>query len=154
EETVSRYLQELQKRQVAIRDFEHSSLLKVQSWSEIPPGTPLFENIVVFENYPADTALQQRVGTNMNIRASAGFMGNHYPLTLTVVPRSELSFMATYDRRLFEPESMERMLVHLRTLLDGMASAPEQRLGDISLLSQAEWNRAIRDWNRTQAPPS
>ncbi|MGZ7056884.1 MAG: amino acid adenylation domain-containing protein, partial [Candidatus Angelobacter sp.] len=154
EETLGRYLQRLQMRQAEVRDFEHSSLLKVQGWSEIPHGTPLFENIVVFENYPADTALQLKVGADMNISASTGFMSNHYPLTLTVIPRGELSFMATYERQSFEPGSIERILGQLRTVLENMASGLEQKLGDVSLSTQAELCRAVTEWNQTQAPSS
>jgi amino acid adenylation domain-containing protein/non-ribosomal peptide synthase protein (TIGR01720 family) len=149
EEMLDRYLQLLQKRQAEVRDFEHSSLLKVQGWSEIPHGTPLFENILVFENYPVDTALQEKMGVGMNISAYAGFMSNHYPLTLTVAPRGELSFMATYDGGLFEPGSVERMQFHLRTLLENMVSAPKQRLADISLLTEAERYQMLREWNQT-----
>src|ERR1051326_945301 len=151
EETLGRYLQRLQIRQAEVRDFWHSSLLKVQGWSEIPPGTPLFENIVVFENYPADTALQQKVGAGMNISASTGFMSNHYPLTVTVIPRGELSFMATYERQSFEPGSVERMLGQLRTVLENMASAPEQKVREVSSLTQVEFHRAVTEWNQTQA---
>jgi amino acid adenylation domain-containing protein/non-ribosomal peptide synthase protein (TIGR01720 family) len=154
EETLSQYLQRLQTRQAEVRDFEHSSLLKVQGWSEIPHGTPLFENIVVFENYPADTALQLKVGAGMNISASSGFMSNHYPLTLTIIPRGELSFMATYERQSFEPGSIERMLGQLRSVLENMAFGLEQKLGHVSLSTQAELLRPVKEWNRTQVPSS
>jgi len=122
EEAIEQYLKRLQRQQASVREFEHSSLLKVQGWSSIPHGKPLFENIVVFENYPADTALQQKVGGEMNITASAGFMSNHYPLTLTVVPGAQLTFMATYDRAAFEPGSIERLIDQLRAALEDISS--------------------------------
>ena len=43
----------LQERQSKLRQYEHSPLVDVQGWSEVPRGTPLFETIVVFENYPS-----------------------------------------------------------------------------------------------------
>ena len=35
---------------------------EVQSWSEVPRGTPLFESLLVFENYPVDRALPAGAG--------------------------------------------------------------------------------------------
>src|SRR5260370_4599458 len=47
------WLVALQADQARRRDFEHVSLVDVQGWSEIPRGTPLFESLFVFENYPS-----------------------------------------------------------------------------------------------------
>ena len=48
------WLQRLQAEQVEMRQYEYAPLVEVQSWSEVPRGLPLFESIVVFENYPVD----------------------------------------------------------------------------------------------------
>jgi hypothetical protein len=37
------WLQEIRRQQLAVRPYEHTPLIKVQGWSEIPPGTALFE---------------------------------------------------------------------------------------------------------------
>jgi len=63
EEGVSDYLVRLQAQQVEARQYEYSPLVEVQRWSEVPKGTPLFENLLVFENYPiGETLEEQRVG--------------------------------------------------------------------------------------------
>jgi hypothetical protein len=46
------WLQRLQERQLARQDFEHTPLAEIQRWSEVPAGSPLFETLYVFENYP------------------------------------------------------------------------------------------------------
>ena len=50
------WLQELQSQQVEARQYEYSPLVQVQGWSDVPRGLPLFESLLVFENYPARTA--------------------------------------------------------------------------------------------------
>src|SRR5205085_6042003 len=50
--TVGDWLASLRQQQVAVRDHEHTPLATVQSWSDVPRGTPLFETLVVFENAP------------------------------------------------------------------------------------------------------
>ena len=37
-----------------MRQYEYSPLVEVQGWSEVDRGVPLFESILVFENYPVD----------------------------------------------------------------------------------------------------
>ncbi|HLM46885.1 MAG TPA: condensation domain-containing protein, partial [Myxococcaceae bacterium] len=51
------WLQRLQGWLLELRQHEHAPLVKVQRWSEVPSGTPLFESLVIFENYPVDAAL-------------------------------------------------------------------------------------------------
>ena len=51
-EPLTSWLQRLQERQLARQDFEHSPLTQIQRWSEVPAGSPLFETLYVFENYP------------------------------------------------------------------------------------------------------
>src|SRR5205085_4004820 len=44
------WLERLQEEMVELREYEYSSLVQIQGWSEVPRGTPLFESIVVVQN--------------------------------------------------------------------------------------------------------
>ena len=48
ESSVLDWLKTLRASQKAMRDFEHTPLVDVQRWSDVPPGSPLFESILVF----------------------------------------------------------------------------------------------------------
>jgi non-ribosomal peptide synthetase component F len=50
-------LKDLQAQQIESEQFSYSSLAEIQGLSDVPKGTSLFESIVVFENYPVDTAV-------------------------------------------------------------------------------------------------
>ena len=52
------WFKELQLETVEAREHQHSSLLDIQRWSEVPKGSPLFESILVFENYPTERPRQ------------------------------------------------------------------------------------------------
>ncbi|MEW6734139.1 MAG: condensation domain-containing protein, partial [Acidobacteriota bacterium] len=56
------WLSQLQAKQVEMRQYEYSPLFEIQKWSEVEPGTPLFETILIFENYPTDLSLQKNKG--------------------------------------------------------------------------------------------
>jgi hypothetical protein len=45
------WLQALRAQQTAVRDYEHTPLAKIQTWSDIPPGAPLFESLMIFEKH-------------------------------------------------------------------------------------------------------
>ena len=52
------WLEDLQRRQVELRDHEQVSLSEIHAWSDVPPDRPLFSTLVVYENYPLDAALR------------------------------------------------------------------------------------------------
>src|SRR6185503_11767490 len=53
-EPLVQWLARLQEQQAETRQFEHCPLARIQEWSEIPSGVPLFDNHVVFENFPME----------------------------------------------------------------------------------------------------
>ena len=51
------WLQSIRASSLAVREFEHTPLVKVQSWSEVTRISPLFESIVVYEHLTLDASL-------------------------------------------------------------------------------------------------
>ena len=47
------WLKTLNSQQVEARQYEYTPLVKVQTWSEAGRGQPIFESLVIFENYPS-----------------------------------------------------------------------------------------------------
>ena len=123
DEDVVSWLRMLQERLVELRRFEWSPLAQVQGWSEVPRGVPLFESLVVFENYPVDHALLQR-GGRLNVHDVRTDERTNYPLAVVAVPGVELSLRILYDERRFARVAITRLLGHLTTLLEALASGP------------------------------
>jgi amino acid adenylation domain-containing protein/thioester reductase-like protein len=79
-------------------------------------------------------------------------VGSELDLTLIVSSWSEVATAAlVYNADLWEPETIERMLEHLRTLLESAADDPEQSVSDLPLLSCGERHRLLVEWNDTQS---
>ncbi|WP_333183873.1 amino acid adenylation domain-containing protein [Microcoleus sp. B3-D7] len=144
------WLKQLQDRQIEARQYEYSPLVEVQRWSEVPRRLPLFDTLVVFENYPLESSLQKRV-QNLEIESVLSFEKTNYALTLTVVPGEELALKIGYSSNRFEDAAIARMLGHLQTLLEGMSANPERQLSELPLLSAAERQQLLVQWNDTQA---
>ncbi|MBC1218684.1 amino acid adenylation domain-containing protein [Nostoc sp. UCD121] len=143
------WLEQLQRQLLEIRQYEYSPLVEIQGWSEIPRGLPLFESIVVFENYPVDRALSDWQ-KNLEIETLSALDHTNYPLTISVIPGSELEIRIASDRTRFDTATITRMLGHFQTLLEGMAANPEVRLYELPLLTAAEKHQLLVEWNKTQ----
>ncbi|PLZ79722.1 hypothetical protein CBP16_15920, partial [Fischerella thermalis WC217] len=83
------WLKQVQVQQVETRQYEYSPLVEIQGWSEVNRGLPLFESILVFENYPVDISLSEP-GLDLAIKNFRSIEQTNYPLTLSVIPGKEL----------------------------------------------------------------
>lgn len=142
------WLGQLQGQLLEIRQYEYTPLVEIQGWSEIPRGLPLFESILVFENYPVDRALSDWQ-KNLEIETLSAVDRTNYPLTISVIPGSELEIRIACDRSRFDTATMTRMLGHFQTLLEGMAANPEMR-HELPFLTTGEKHQLLVEWNQTQ----
>ncbi|MEO1592147.1 MAG: amino acid adenylation domain-containing protein, partial [Cyanobacteria bacterium J06632_22] len=55
-----------------------------------------------------------------------------------------------YNCDLFDPSTIERMVGHFQILLAGIVVNPQQSIAQLPLLSQAEQQTLLVDWNQTQ----
>jgi amino acid adenylation domain-containing protein/non-ribosomal peptide synthase protein (TIGR01720 family) len=133
-QALNSWLQMLQQQQIQIREFEHSSLVDIQSWSDVPRGQTLFESLLAFENFPVDQSLKAE-DFGLNITDVSFFETTNYPITLVVVPGDELLFKLTYDSQRFDGAGMELLLEQLHHLLMNMAHNAKASLTSLSLLS-------------------
>jgi amino acid adenylation domain-containing protein len=144
------WLKDFQDKLVEVRQYEHSPLVDVQGWSEVRRGHPLFQSLVVFENYPVDTSVWGQDGilqiSNMRVVGPT-----NYPLAIVVVPRKELSIRVSYDSRRFDVAAISRMLGHFNTLLEGIVANPGRRLAELPMLTEAERQQVLYEWNDTKA---
>ena len=77
------------------------------------------------------------------------------PMDLTMIMAEtgeELAASITYNTDLFEERTVNRMLRHFQMLLHSIADGPEQTIGELRMLTEAEKRTLIEDWNHTRAP--
>jgi amino acid adenylation domain-containing protein len=141
------WLADLQARQTEMRKYETTPLVDVHGFSDVPRGLPLFESILVFENFPTDDDAWQDAAA-IHLDDVHILERTNYPLTLTAIPGNRLTIRVAYDRWRFEEATIERLLGHLQTVLQSMAEAPQQRLRDVSLMTDEEQSQ-LSAWNDT-----
>ncbi|MHC5759315.1 non-ribosomal peptide synthase/polyketide synthase [Nostoc sp.] len=141
-------LKDLQAQQIQSEQFSYSSLVEIQGLSDVPRGTSLFESIVVFENYPIDTAVLQG-NSDFSLSNFRWIEQTNYPLAVLVSPGEQLSLRVMYDASRFEDGTISRMLGHFRTMLEAIATNPQQRISQLPILTESE-QQLLVDWNDTQ----
>jgi amino acid adenylation domain-containing protein len=146
------WLQQHQQRQARQRQFEYCALVDIKQCSELPPGLPLFESLLVFENWFGDLTVQDWAH-GLRVNSVEGHHGGPgYPLTAIVTPGPELTLGLSYATERFDDDAIQRLLIHFETAARSIAAEPGQRVGDVALLPEDERRRILVGWNETRAP--
>jgi len=87
-----------------------------------------------------------------------------FDLGVLVVPRAEqligrgsgvkeepLLMIWEYDADLFDAATIERMTGHFQIILERIVADPDQRLSDLTILTEAERHRLLVEWNDTKS---
>ncbi|WP_396133713.1 amino acid adenylation domain-containing protein [Chamaesiphon sp. OTE_75_metabat_556] len=143
------WLKQLQAQAFEQEPYAYFSLAEIQQLSDVPAGMPLFESILVFENYPLDAAEPDSQKT-LEISDLRCFERTNYPLTLVINPGSQLAGRIVYDTSRFEQQTIDRLIGHFQTLLAGMSANLHQHICQLSLLSADETAQLILQESQQQ----
>jgi amino acid adenylation domain-containing protein len=145
---VTAWLRTVRETWNTLRDFEHTPLANVQGWSDVPRGQPLFETIFNYQDPSWDAALRAQ-GGKWAEREFGICSQSNYPLAVDAYGGAALLIKILYHRNRFDDDVIARMLGHFKTLLEGMAASPEEHIGQLPMLTEAEREQLLGEWNDT-----
>lgn len=145
---VVEWLHDLRRQWVEMRPHEHVALSAIQPWTDIPAGTPLFDTVVSYQEPAWDDALVAQGGPWAHRRFEVHNQINH-PLALDAAGGDSLQLRISFDHALFTPASIDRMLKHCATLLEGMATYPDRFLANLPLLTAEDELLLLKHWKTT-----
>ncbi|MDE3155809.1 MAG: amino acid adenylation domain-containing protein [Acidobacteriota bacterium] len=140
------WLRDFQQQLADMRQFEAVPLTRIQQWSSMPAGAPLFETLVVFENYPAPAG-GAGGASGLRVEDVRAYERTHYPLTLVSAPGDTLPLRLLHDRTRVSAPAARRLLSALRELLRSFVADAGRPAGDLNLLTGAD-RRELDAWNR------
>ncbi|KIH99630.1 hypothetical protein LP52_07010 [Streptomonospora alba] len=130
---------------LAHQDFPFPLLVERLRPPRDPSYTPVFQVMFAHEKTPAATGAELPLYP-ITVAASA----SRFDLTLACVEEDDgLTTRWEYNTDLFDHGTIERMGTHFRTLLTEITRRPERPIGSLQLLTAAEQQRAIQEWNST-----
>ncbi|MFE2286473.1 amino acid adenylation domain-containing protein [Streptomyces sp. NPDC059443] len=137
-------LTRLQAEQVRLMAHHHLGLSRVQ---RLTTGRELFDTTTMLVNYPLDTEALAAAVTGPRLAALAVHDATHYPLRLIAVPvPGGLELRLGHRPDVYGADEARVFLERMARALEAMADAPEQPVGSIELLSQAERDQVLIQW--------
>jgi len=114
------WLKEIQKQNNERQPYEYCAGGQVHQWSEVPQSEPLFESLLVFENYPLESSVIQFHEQSVNIKNNH-IMGaqTRYPLVLLIIPLPDrLIINSIHDNQRLDTFNTTRILKSFQSLLE------------------------------------
>jgi len=140
-------------RETALEAYAHQDLPFEKLVEELNPvrdssRSPFFQVMLVLANAPVETleipglhVLLEEVDTGTA----------KFDLTLILTEeKGGIEGKFEYNTDLFDPDTIERMTGHFLTLLEAVAANPDEFVSRLPLLTEAERNRVLIEWNDTK----
>ncbi len=141
-------------REVSLKASEHQDvpfdhLVTALHTERSLEHSPLFQVMFALQNFPFEELELP------GLRAKAIEMEPEtarFDVTVEVFPRGgSLHCYFDYKSELYEPETIDRIQQHYRTILQSVLANPDQNIDEIDLLPSAERQTLLFDWNQTAA---
>ncbi|MYW49257.1 condensation domain-containing protein, partial [Streptomyces sp. SID161] len=137
------WLRALQEARAEDRRHDHLPLNELHAISELPPGTAMFDSLVVLENYPVGDATAGAHG--LALRDLDAREATNYPLTVVVSPGDRLTVELGHDPRYFDTATADSLAEQLLHALGALAGTDgTDRLDRLDLLPPAHRERLLR----------
>jgi amino acid adenylation domain-containing protein/non-ribosomal peptide synthase protein (TIGR01720 family) len=144
-----------QARRICIEAYMHQDIPFEKLVDELNPERhmdrqPLVQVVLALQNMPMpEMALSDCSISHFEVDAATV----RFDLEVHLWESEEglhCSFM--YSSALFDRSTVESMMSHFITLLEGAAGCPEKRVSELSVISKDERYRALVEWNDTEMP--
>lgn len=152
DKTLLSWIRAVHEQHLEMQAFEHCSLMQVKQWSDAQRGRPLFDTLLVFENWVGEVSLREWSDLFKLQDMRYAQVGQGYPITVEITPGSQLSLGFLYDERRFDAESIRRMARHFKMLLEAIPAAAERRVGDLPRLTADDRRLQLDQWSGAFRP--
>ncbi len=138
-------------REVALGAYAHQELPFERLMDELQPErslsrSPLYQVLFTLQNVPSPLELPGLALSPFDVHTGTA----KFDVALELRRGSEdVSGWFEYNTDLFDAPTIARMAEHLRTLLEGIVTDPDQRLAALPLLTEAERQQLSVEWNNT-----
>ncbi|HKG79910.1 MAG TPA: condensation domain-containing protein, partial [Pyrinomonadaceae bacterium] len=140
-------------RETALGAYAHQDVPFEKLVEELQPErdlsrSPLFQVMFALQNAPQESLRLEGL-TLSYLKTESGVA--KFDLSLFMADSSEgIKGALEYNTDLFERETVERLLGHFRILLEAIVGEPQRAVTELPLLSEAERQQLLVEWNETE----
>ncbi|MCF8003126.1 MAG: AMP-binding protein, partial [Chromatiaceae bacterium] len=142
------WLREIQSHQNKLREYEHSPLVQVQRWSEVPAGAPLFESMISRHFDAQGAARKPTTKRTGKEKGNLSTFQQNYPLLWNFAVKDGLRMMLTYDVQRFETPDIARIVEQLRNVLVSMTEHHQSSVGALQIMTPREHDKIVSEWGQ------
>jgi natural product biosynthesis luciferase-like monooxygenase protein len=151
---VDEWLRTLRASEREVREFEHTPLMELQSWTHVSGGRALFDSLVVFDHNSLDGQMKA-LGDAYRTRHFQLIEQTNYPLTWYVyAERPVATIKLAFDEPRFDEAAARRLVDAVVTVLEQFVSDPAVNVGALTVLRDEERQQVLESWNATETPYS
>lgn len=149
--TVSELLQQIRDQHKMQARFVYTPLQQLNKITALPAGTPLITTLFDYKPQSPNAELKACAPSWANRKLSFSFT-THYSLSLEIYGEgSQLFGRLSYSTEFFDSASIKQLIGHYQMLLQGIISDIHHPVVSLPMLTQAEWQQQIIEWNNTTA---
>jgi aspartate racemase len=141
-------------RKTTIGAYEHGNLPLEKVVEVLKPErelsrNPFFQVLFNFENVPEKNINLSKLNIS-EFEFNSGIAA--FDLSVEIFEKKEeLYCLVDYNTDIFESLTITRMTGHYKTLLESLVADPDQRVSDVQILTYAERQQLLIDWNDTSS---
>ncbi|NNE45366.1 MAG: amino acid adenylation domain-containing protein [Rhodothermales bacterium] len=128
--TVRQWILDLQEQLIEIQGRSETPLFETKRLSAVPGERPLFDSILVFENYPVGSLKEPYA---LEIEDVEHFEQSNFPIALLFLPDDPMRVKIMYDSGRFAAEDIETLLRQFEIVLDRVSSEENSLVRDVQL---------------------
>jgi len=152
QQSVRELLLGVRAQSIAGRPFELAPLVDVQRESDLPPGSPLIQTLLLFERESLNQRLRQEGGEAWLERTAQLHEQPTWPLNIKVCGGDPFTIEMLFDRTRFRHGAIERLAHALAFTLEEFARDEQRALRELSAIPPSEQQLLLCEWNRTERP--
>ncbi|WP_238553057.1 non-ribosomal peptide synthetase, partial [Paenibacillus alvei] len=149
QETVAELLRRMQAQALASQGYAYYPLHEIQA--QCAGTRELFDHILVFENYPMQTAQAEASAdaSGLEITGVQADEQTNYDLNVMIQPGEELHIHFDYNGQVYEQGTMERLQGHWMRMVEQIVSTPNVAVENLDLLTVEEREELLVTFNDT-----
>jgi amino acid adenylation domain-containing protein len=146
---INNLLKEIQVSAADTADHHYTQLADIQAASAT--GQELFDHILVFENYPVQEMVAQRMqeDESLSLLGSASYEQSNYDLNVIIVPQDDITCRFKYNGHVYTEVFIHQLKDHLLRTIKAVLENPAATAPQLDYMSAGEKHQLLTAFNNT-----
>ena len=130
-------------------EYGTTPLSEIKTYSTLDKKAPLFNSIVVVENYPADKIISQKKNQLLRIDHYTARGSTNFDLTIRILNFENLKIEFCYKENVFSKNIIAQVCEHFINIISDCLEASDKKISEIKMLHNKDIGYLLSDLNQT-----